>query len=239
MNTTSRSHAFTLIELLTVIAIIGILAAILIPTIGSVRKSAKQAQCLSNVRQIGLAVILYAAENKGEGPTCKQDEWTVPYSKLATGNYVSNFDIYTCPEDTREQKIDFNRAYGAGSLSTIVKISYGISEVVLNTDAKSGMLSYVKLADMPSPSIVPLVADSVYWLINGFSDAVRTRVTNAGWTGDKWSQPTTLDPDLKRHKGGSSVCFMDGHARVVDQETTLNGHKNMRFNYSPGDPNEK
>ena len=54
---------FTLIELLTVIAIIGILASILIPVVGTVRENARRSQCMSNMRQIGLAVIMYEGEN--------------------------------------------------------------------------------------------------------------------------------------------------------------------------------
>ncbi len=64
--TLTQSGAFTLIELLTVIAIIGILAAIIIPTVGNVRKSAKSAQAISNVKQVGLANLLFAQENKGQ-----------------------------------------------------------------------------------------------------------------------------------------------------------------------------
>jgi prepilin-type N-terminal cleavage/methylation domain-containing protein/prepilin-type processing-associated H-X9-DG protein len=60
--------AFTLIELLTVIAIIGILAAILIPTVGKVRESARSTQCISNLRQIGSAIQLYADSNRGKMP---------------------------------------------------------------------------------------------------------------------------------------------------------------------------
>lgn len=61
----ARSRAFTLIELLTVIAIIGILAAIIIPTVGAVRKTARSAQALSNIKQIGVATLLYAQDNRG------------------------------------------------------------------------------------------------------------------------------------------------------------------------------
>lgn len=63
-----KTAAFTLIELLTVIAIIGILAAILIPTVGAVRERARKAKGASELRQIGTALHLYATENKGRGP---------------------------------------------------------------------------------------------------------------------------------------------------------------------------
>lgn len=65
LQQSTAPKAFTLIELLTVIAIIGILAAIVIPTVGSVRKTARSAQAVSNIKQIGMATMLYAQDNRG------------------------------------------------------------------------------------------------------------------------------------------------------------------------------
>ena len=73
----SRTSAFTLIELLTVIAVIGILAAILIPVIGNVRQKADEATCLNNLRQIGAAMGLYQSDHKGVFPAAVED-WTGP-----------------------------------------------------------------------------------------------------------------------------------------------------------------
>ena len=68
-TTAPRLAAFTLIELLSVIAIIGILAGILIPAVGKVRESSNSATCVSNLRQITAVSLMYANENGGRLPS--------------------------------------------------------------------------------------------------------------------------------------------------------------------------
>src|SRR5947209_6101206 len=62
------SRAFTLVELLVVIAIIAVLIAILLPSVLRAKESANRVRCASNLRQIGIAEQIYAAENKGRYP---------------------------------------------------------------------------------------------------------------------------------------------------------------------------
>jgi prepilin-type N-terminal cleavage/methylation domain-containing protein/prepilin-type processing-associated H-X9-DG protein len=68
MNRSSAARGFTLIELLVVIAIIAILAAMLLPALSSARDRGRQAVCLSNLRQVGIAIQNYASDSEGKIP---------------------------------------------------------------------------------------------------------------------------------------------------------------------------
>lgn len=107
----SRNKAFTLIELLVVIAIIAILAAILFPVFAQAKEAAKKATCLSNVRQLNNAWILYAGDYDDHWVTTGK-QYFLP-ANLAAGDadggnpfdffylsqpYVKNFDIFYCPD---------------------------------------------------------------------------------------------------------------------------------------------
>ena len=64
----TRSHAFTIVELLVVISIVALLIALLLPALGSARDAARTAACLAQYRQVGIAFTTYAAENSGKLP---------------------------------------------------------------------------------------------------------------------------------------------------------------------------
>jgi prepilin-type N-terminal cleavage/methylation domain-containing protein len=115
-------RAFTLVELLVVIGIIAVLIAMLMPTLGRARENARRLRCLSNMRQLTLAWLGYAQNNKGK--LCGADtgirpeiDWvlqgdTLDSLKMGTlWPYINSDEVYHCPNE----RIDWRRTYSINS----------------------------------------------------------------------------------------------------------------------------
>src|SRR5215203_4280922 len=86
MRQAARTNAFTLIELLIVIAVIAILVAIILPTVGKAREAANRATCLSNLRQLAISINGYLADNKTRFPEASStNAYYSPLAPRSTG----------------------------------------------------------------------------------------------------------------------------------------------------------
>ena len=94
------NKGFTLIELLVVIAIIGILAGILLPVLSRARESARKTQCMSNVKQIGMGLIMYANENSETFPSSTASNPAMASLNLLYDTYISDNKVFNCTSDT-------------------------------------------------------------------------------------------------------------------------------------------
>src|SRR5690349_9024165 len=105
-NSSSSSRAFTIIELLVVVAIIAVLASILLPSLHSAQAAARGTVCRNNLQQIGLASMLYADDNRGHLPAFLRWLHATPNSTdPKTGKlfpYLKTKGVYMCAGDKLE-----------------------------------------------------------------------------------------------------------------------------------------
>jgi prepilin-type N-terminal cleavage/methylation domain-containing protein/prepilin-type processing-associated H-X9-DG protein len=209
-------QGFTLIELLVVIAIIAILAAILFPVFAQARDKARSVSCVSNARQIGLAIQMYTQDwDEGlilnnHSPGSSWIETVQPYSKSTL--------IHRCPSDASP-----NWTQIIAPAKTLRLASYGTNAYLTPGGG------YMTLGAISRPASTIYVAELK-------DNKVGDHFHPMSWVVTDPSKPPT-DPltelETARHQGGANYIFVDGHAKWHRFEQTWNPAAAVNW-YYPG-----
>ena len=197
--------AFTLIELLVVITIIGMLAALIGPAIARGLTAARATQCSGNLRQLAIAVGLYADDAKDFFPRSQHSAFShrdipwersiAPYLGSSTTSWRDLLQgVYVCPSDSRAQTL-----------------GYGLNvymELGPDDDYEGKPDTWRRRMDIPMPESTILFAENA---------SAADHIMPNFWTSPRDAE----DVDAGRHGGEANYAFVDGHVTLFEFSNTF------------------
>ncbi len=240
-RTKRQRKAFTLIELLVVISIIGVLISLLLPTLKNARESVRATVCLSNERQLSLAIHLYAQD---------YDDLIPPFSEYPPGNseyyiatqfavtlfpYYQNVDLWLDPSRELLSEASNPVSYTLPEAMALAdKWVLGHVWGWANYSTYGGQYMFVDHTRMPHK----------WQRISNIYQPVKTATLYCSYYGPGVFAGTWAQILEGRHNGTENFLFMDGHAGVVDSQPLIdfwqaNGgatgsHGAYSYTYPPG-----
>jgi general secretion pathway protein G len=226
-----RRRGFTLVELLVVIAIIVVLAAISLGTFRSMKASAQTTKCAGNLKQIGTAFSLWAADNNGVIKSRDYSGWIHGEDGFYCRSWVSNLnsylmsdrvydgknlntsEVFRCPEGEHEEWNGASYAaniYLGGFRDPEFEVRMGLPAIY----------SPRRMASCLDPARCVIVVDC---------DVKAQGFLDADFGGPQSSPPVKL-----RHKGGINALFADGHVEWMNPKTMPEAEYHAKFRWNGG-----
>jgi prepilin-type N-terminal cleavage/methylation domain-containing protein len=256
-------NQFTLIELLIVIAIIGILAALLLPALKKARDSAKKISCMNNMKQMGTATANYVAMNSDIlPPTGESGCFTIPFKLFGKGvedysltskEVIKSPGIWHCPSDSTEFNVRSYAAPGPGATGGNPNPNAGLTTYVFSGVQKAiptdpGHKENFYIGAKPLGAVKGGALTFMYI-------EERTNLTFSGAKNEVYNGTSSLmdpaehadsDPSSGGNgtgghwdQAGSNYLFLDSHAEFINRPippggTITSGHRDTYYKWARG-----
>jgi len=235
-----RWVGFTLIELLVVIAIIAILAAILFPVFARAREKARQTACQSNMKQLGLAIMMYVQDYDERFVSVYDDGNGYPAGRIIWADkifpYVKNRQVFVCPSSNASA--DPVPGYWPNNLQG-TRYQMPMMHVF-----PEGWQNPVSMADFTAPAetVMLLESDNAWWThyCACHAGSVQTSGGIQYLQGPPPGGSCCSERTWPWHNGGLNVAFCDGHVKwmtvtaLADKSKTYLWDRNERVRQSAG-----